>query len=50
MSLEYELIPNMLKNNEKIQVITVNKPSFIDIGTEKSISESTKITKKIFIK
>ena len=50
MSLEYELIPNMIKNNEEIQVITVNKPSFIDIGTEKSIRESTKITKKIFIK
>ena len=46
MSLEYELIPNMIKNNEEIQVITVNKPSFIDIGTEKSIRESTKITKK----
>ena len=49
ISLEYELIPNMIKNKEKIKVIKVNKPRFIDIGTEKSILESSKIAKKIFV-
>ncbi len=49
MSLEYELIPNMIENNEKIEVIKVENPSFIDIGTERSINEISKIAKKIFI-
>ena len=36
----------MLKNNEKIKVIKIKNPKFIDIGTENSILESTKIAKK----
>ena len=42
MSLEHQLIPNMIKNNEKIHVIKINNPKFIDIGTEDSILESKK--------
>jgi len=49
MSLEYELIPNMILNNETINVIKVKRPKFVDIGTEKSILKSSKIAKKIFI-
>ena len=49
MSLEHQLIPNMIKNNEKINVIKITKPKFIDIGTESSILESKKKAKKIFI-
>ena len=48
MSLEHQLIPNMIKNNEKINVIKITKPKFIDIGTESSILESKKKAKKIF--
>ena len=48
MSLEYQLIPNMIKNNEKINVIKINKPKFIDIGTENSILESKKKSTKNF--
>ncbi len=47
MSLEHELIPDMVKNNEKINIIQIKKPKFIDIGTEKSIQESKKIAKMI---
>ena len=47
MSLEHELIPDMVKNNEKINIIQIKKPKFIDIGTEKSILESKKIAKRI---
>ncbi|MAI29124.1 MAG: hypothetical protein CMP38_02830 [Rickettsiales bacterium] len=49
MSLEHQLIPNMIKNNEKIGVIKVNKPRFIDIGTEGSLLECKKKAKEIFI-
>jgi NDP-sugar pyrophosphorylase family protein len=49
MSLEHQLIPNMIKNNEKINVIKINNPKFIDIGTENSILESKKKARKIFI-
>ena len=49
VSLEFELIPKMIENKEKIKVIKVNKPIFIDIGTEKSIIESSRIARKIFI-
>ena len=48
MSLEHQLIPSMVENNEKINVIKVNEPKFIDIGTEKSIFKSKKIAHKIF--
>ena len=47
MSLEHELIPRMIKNNEKINIIQINKPKFIDIGTEKSINESKKIARRV---
>ena len=47
ISLEYELIPSMLENNEEINVIKINKPKFIDIGTEGSIIESKKKAQKI---
>ena len=49
MSLEHQLIPSMIKNNEKINVIKIKKPKFIDIGTEDSILESKKKAQKIFI-
>ena len=49
MSLEHELIPNMINNNEKINVIKINNPKFIDIGTEDSLLESKKNAQKIFI-
>ena len=49
MSLEHQLIPNMIKNNEKIKVIKIKNPKFIDIGTENSILESKKKAQKIFI-
>jgi len=49
MSLEHQLIPNMIKNNEKINVLKIKKPKFIDIGTEDSILESKKKAQKIFI-
>ena len=49
MSLEHQLIPNMIKNNEKINVIKIKNPKFIDIGTEDSILESKKKAQKIFI-
>ena len=49
MSLEYQLIPSMIKNNEEINVIKINKPKFIDIGTEDSIIESKKKGTKNFI-
>jgi D-glycero-alpha-D-manno-heptose 1-phosphate guanylyltransferase len=49
MSLENQLIPSMIKNNEKINVIKINNPKFIDIGTEYSILESKKKAQKIFI-
>jgi len=49
MSLEHQLIPNMIKNNEKIHVVKINNPKFIDIGTEDSILESKKKAQKIFI-
>ena len=49
VSLEHELIPNMIKNNEKIKVIKINNPKFIDIGTQDSIIESKKKAQKIFI-
>ena len=47
VSLEYQLIPSMIKNNEEINVIKINKPKFIDIGTEDSIIESKKKAQKI---
>ena len=47
MSLENELIPNMIKNNEKINVIQVKRPKFFDIGTEKAILESKKIARRV---
>ena len=46
MSLEHQLIPNMIKNNEKINVIKIKNPKFIDIGTEDSILESKKKNRK----
>jgi len=49
MSLEHQLIPNMIKNNEKINVIKIKNPKFIDIGTEDSILESKKKIQKIFV-
>ncbi len=49
VSLEHQLIPNMLKNNEKINIIKIKNPKFIDIGTEDSILESKKKAQKIFI-
>jgi NDP-sugar pyrophosphorylase family protein len=49
VSLEHQLIPNMIKNNEKINIIKIKKPKFIDIGTEDSILESKKKAQKIFI-
>ena len=49
MSLEHQLIPNMIKNNEKIKVIKIKNPKFIDIGTENSILESKKKAQEIFI-
>ncbi len=49
VSLENQLIPNMIKNNEKINVIKINDPKFIDIGTQDSILESKKKAQKIFI-
>ena len=48
MSLEYELFPNMIKNNEKIKVVKIKKPKFIDIGTEESILESKQLIQRIF--
>ena len=48
MSLEHQLIPNMIKNNEKINVIKIKNPKFIDIGTEDSILESKKNTENFF--
>ena len=47
MSLENQLIPNMIKNNEKINIIKIHKPKFIDIGTEDSILESKKKAEQI---
>ena len=47
MSLEYQLIPSMIENNEEINVIKIGKPKFIDIGTEGSIIESKKKAQKI---
>ena len=47
MSLEYQLIPSMIENNEEINVIKIGKPMFIDIGTEGSIIESKKKAQKI---
>ena len=49
MSLEHELIPNMLKNNEKINIIQVKNAKFIDIGTEKSILKTKKIARRVLI-
>ena len=49
MSLEHQLITSMIKNNEKINIIKINNPKFIDIGTEDSILESKKKLQKIFI-
>jgi len=46
VSLEHQLIPNMLKNNEKINIIKIKNPKFIDIGTEDSILESKKKHRK----
>ena len=47
LSLENQLIPNMIKNNEKINIIKIHKPKFIDIGTEDSILESKKKAEQI---
>ena len=47
MSLENQLIPNMIKNNEEINIIKIHKPKFFDIGTEDSILESKKNAKQI---
>ena len=47
MSLENQLIPNMIKNNEEINIIKIHKPRFIDIGTEDSIIESKKKAEQI---
>ena len=49
MSLEYELFPNMIKNNEKIKVIKINEPKFIDIGTEESIRQSRQFVQEVFV-
>ena len=47
MSLEHQLIPND-KNNEKINVIKIKNPKFIDIGTEDSIRIKKKYRKFLF--
>ena len=48
MSLEYELFPKLLNNDEKIKVIKVSNPEFLDIGTECSLQKSDEFVKGTF--
>jgi D-glycero-alpha-D-manno-heptose 1-phosphate guanylyltransferase len=47
ISLERELIPAMINNGAKIQIINEQRP-FIDIGTEDSLSEASAFVSKNF--